>query len=137
MEHHHPAGLGQRRRQVGVQVVGGLPALPGLEEVVDRLVKATFDATTATPYEAEVRRAMQRVLVDAIDLRAVRTVAAGDAIISPRVTRRMIELTRGVGLKFAMSDACPKPITPASCALASAACATTATTPTSSGAPTR
>ncbi|HTM31571.1 MAG TPA: zinc-dependent metalloprotease [Vicinamibacterales bacterium] len=40
------------------------PALPGLEEVVDRLVKATFDATTATPYEAEVRRATQRVLVD-------------------------------------------------------------------------
>jgi hypothetical protein len=40
------------------------PALPGLEEVVDRLVKATFDATTVTPYEAEVRRATQRVLVD-------------------------------------------------------------------------
>jgi DNA-binding NarL/FixJ family response regulator len=28
-------------------------------------------------------------------VRAVRTVAAGDAIISPRVTRRMLELTRG------------------------------------------
>jgi hypothetical protein len=40
------------------------PALPGLEGVVDRLVKATFDAPTATPYEAEVRRATERVLVD-------------------------------------------------------------------------
>jgi Met-zincin/Domain of unknown function (DUF5117) len=40
------------------------PALPGLEDVIDRLVKATFDATTATPYEAEVRRATERVLVD-------------------------------------------------------------------------
>jgi Met-zincin/Domain of unknown function (DUF5117) len=40
------------------------PALPGLEEVVDRLMKATFDATTATPYEAEIRRAEERVLVD-------------------------------------------------------------------------
>jgi hypothetical protein len=40
------------------------PTLPGLEEVIDRLVKATFDATTATPYEAEVRRAEERVLVD-------------------------------------------------------------------------
>jgi hypothetical protein len=40
------------------------PALPGLDEVIDRLVKATFDAATATPYEAEVRRATQRVLVD-------------------------------------------------------------------------
>jgi hypothetical protein len=40
------------------------PALPSLEEVVDRLVKATFDAPAATPYEQEVRRAEERVLVD-------------------------------------------------------------------------
>jgi hypothetical protein len=42
------------------------PALPGLEEVIDRLVKATFDAAAATPYEAEVRRAEERVLVDRV-----------------------------------------------------------------------
>ena len=40
------------------------PALPGLAEVIDRFVKATFDAVTASPYEAEVRRAAERVLVD-------------------------------------------------------------------------
>jgi Met-zincin/Domain of unknown function (DUF5117) len=40
------------------------PALPGLEEVIDRLTKATFDAPATTPYEAEVRRAEERVLVD-------------------------------------------------------------------------
>lgn len=40
------------------------PALPGLEDVIDRLVQATFDAPTASPYEAEVRRATERVLVD-------------------------------------------------------------------------
>jgi hypothetical protein len=40
------------------------PNLPGLGEVIDRLVKATVDAATATPYEAEVRRAEERVLVD-------------------------------------------------------------------------
>ncbi len=40
------------------------PSLPGLEEVVDRLTKATFDAAAATPYEAEIRRAEERVLVD-------------------------------------------------------------------------
>jgi hypothetical protein len=40
------------------------PTLPGLEEVIDRLTKATFDAMTASPYEAEVRRAEERVLVD-------------------------------------------------------------------------
>ncbi len=40
------------------------PSLPGLEEVVDRLTKATFDAPVASPYEAEIRRAEERVLVD-------------------------------------------------------------------------
>ena len=42
------------------------PTLPGLEEVLDRLVKATFDAPAATPYEAEIRRAEERVLVDRV-----------------------------------------------------------------------
>ena len=42
------------------------PALPGLEEVIDRLTKATFDAAAATPYEAEVKRAEERVLVDRV-----------------------------------------------------------------------
>ena len=42
------------------------PALPGLGEVIDRFTKATFDAPTASPYEAEVRRAAERVLVDRV-----------------------------------------------------------------------
>jgi hypothetical protein len=42
------------------------PTLPGLEEVIDRLTKATFDAVTASAYEAEVRRATERVLVDRV-----------------------------------------------------------------------
>jgi hypothetical protein len=42
------------------------PTLPGLVEVIDRLAKATFDATAATPYEQEVRRAEERVLVDRV-----------------------------------------------------------------------
>ncbi len=40
------------------------PALPSLEEVIDQLTKATFGAAVATPYEAEVRRSEERVLVD-------------------------------------------------------------------------
>ena len=40
------------------------PTLPGLEEVIDRLSKATFDALAATPYEAAIRRAEERVFVD-------------------------------------------------------------------------
>jgi hypothetical protein len=42
------------------------PSLPGLEEVIDRLTKATFDAAAANPYEAEIRRAEERVLVDRV-----------------------------------------------------------------------
>jgi len=42
------------------------PSLPGLEEVIDRLSKAVFDAPTASPYEAEIRRAEERVLVDRV-----------------------------------------------------------------------
>lgn len=42
------------------------PDLPGLEEVIDRLTKAVFDATTASPYEAEIRRAEERVLIDRV-----------------------------------------------------------------------
>ncbi len=40
------------------------PSLPSLEEVVDQLTKATFGAATTTPYEAEIRRSEERVLVD-------------------------------------------------------------------------
>jgi hypothetical protein len=40
------------------------PVQPGLEEVLDRLTKAVFDAVTASAYEAEVRRAEERVLAD-------------------------------------------------------------------------
>jgi hypothetical protein len=42
------------------------PALPGLGEVIDRLTRATFDAVTTSPYEAEVRRATERVFVDRV-----------------------------------------------------------------------
>jgi hypothetical protein len=42
------------------------PSLPGLEEVIDRLTKAIFDASVANAYEAEVRRAEERVLVDRV-----------------------------------------------------------------------
>jgi hypothetical protein len=40
--------------------------LPGLEEAIDRLVAATFDAAASTPYEEEVRRAAERALVDRV-----------------------------------------------------------------------
>jgi hypothetical protein len=42
------------------------PTLPGLSEVIDRFTRATFDADTASPYEQEVRRAAERVLVNRV-----------------------------------------------------------------------
>jgi hypothetical protein len=42
------------------------PSLPGLEEVIDRLTKAIFDAPVASPYEAEIRRTEERVMVDRV-----------------------------------------------------------------------
>ena len=41
-------------------------SLPGLGEVIDRLIRATFDQPTSGSYEQEVRRAEERVLVDRV-----------------------------------------------------------------------
>jgi hypothetical protein len=56
--------LDRASRMVGQHAVN--PQLPGLEDVIDRLTTATFDAPTATPYEQAVRRAEERVLVDRV-----------------------------------------------------------------------
>jgi hypothetical protein len=40
------------------------PTLPGLEDVVEAIRVATFGAATRTPYEAEIKRATERVFVD-------------------------------------------------------------------------
>ncbi len=42
------------------------PTLPGLEEVIDKLTAATFDAADDDAYEAAVKRAEQRVLVSRV-----------------------------------------------------------------------
>jgi hypothetical protein len=41
------------------------PSLPSLDEVLTRLVDATFGATASGPYEEEIQRTAERVLVDA------------------------------------------------------------------------
>jgi hypothetical protein len=41
-------------------------SLPGLGEVIDRLVRASFDQPTTSTYEAAIRRAVERVLVDRV-----------------------------------------------------------------------
>jgi hypothetical protein len=72
------------------------PALPGLEEVIGVLVDATFKAATATPYEAEIARATQRVLVDDLmTLAAGAPMAQVRAIASLALKNRMAAMTIG------------------------------------------
>jgi hypothetical protein len=40
------------------------PSLPGLDEVIDTLVASTFGARGRTPYQAEIQRASERVVID-------------------------------------------------------------------------
>jgi hypothetical protein len=55
------------------------PGLPGLHDVLDRLMSATFEARPANAYEAEIARAVQRVLIERlIDL-------AGGSNVMPQV----------------------------------------------------
>ena len=71
------------------------PALPGLGEVLDSLGSAAFGASARTPYEAEVRRAVQRVVVE--QLMALAGTAAMPqvrALATDRLARRMTALRR-------------------------------------------
>ncbi|HSJ63738.1 MAG TPA: hypothetical protein VK922_07510, partial [Gemmatimonadaceae bacterium] len=71
------------------------PTLPGLGEVLDSLGSAAFAAAARTPYEAEVRRAVQRVAVE--QLMALSGNAAMPqvrALATDRLTRRLAALRR-------------------------------------------
>jgi hypothetical protein len=63
---HHTVGalLEPRRaaRMVAQRAID--PSLPGLAQVLARLTSGVFDARTATPYEAEVNRRVERVVVE-------------------------------------------------------------------------
>jgi hypothetical protein len=59
------------------------PSLPGLPEVIDRIVAAAFDAPAPSPYEAEIKRGIQEVVVgrlidlaDTAPMAQVRAIAA-------------------------------------------------------------
>jgi len=65
------------------------PSLPGLETVIDRFIRATFDAPTTNAYEAEVRRSEERVLVNRVAWLAV---AAGNAQVRAIATLKLNRL---------------------------------------------
>jgi hypothetical protein len=71
------------------------PALPGLGEVLDSLGSAAFGAAARTPYEAEVRRAVQRVAVEQMMALAGNAgMPQVRALAADRLTRRLAALRR-------------------------------------------
>jgi len=74
------------------------PALPGLEEVIDALYAASFSAPTRNAYEAEVKRAVERVVVDELmELAGTAPMSQVRAIATLKLQRRAAELTGGGG----------------------------------------
>jgi len=49
-----------------VEQAGLDPSLPGLDEVIDNVLDATFNAPAANAYEQEIRRTVQRVAIEQI-----------------------------------------------------------------------
>jgi hypothetical protein len=69
-------------------------ALPGLDTVIDRLVSATFAAESANAYEAEIARAVQRVVVERLmTLASNADMAQVRAIATQKLQQRQQRLT--------------------------------------------
>jgi hypothetical protein len=69
------------------------PSLPGLGDVIDSVFAATFGATARTPYEQEVRRAVERVAIDELmDLAGSAPMSQVRAIATLKLQRRGSEL---------------------------------------------
>ena len=100
------------------------PSLPGLDDVVNAISEATFRATAATPYEAEIARATQRVLVDNLmGLAASAAMPQVRAIAMQKLQQRMTALSalsatagdRGANAALLVSDIkrfMDRPLTP-------------------------
>jgi hypothetical protein len=74
------------------------PSLPGLEDVLDALLDATFGARTRTAYQAEVARAVQRVAVDGlVGLAASAGMPQVRAVATLRLERRLADLRTAAG----------------------------------------
>jgi hypothetical protein len=78
------------------------PTLPGLEDVIDRFTRATFDATTANAYEAEVRRAEERVLVNRVAWLAA---ASGNAQVRAIATLKLNRLANRLRTETGKTEA--------------------------------
>jgi len=71
------------------------PSLPGLEEILDRIFTATFGSRPANPYEAEVKRAVERVVIEELmTLGATAEMPQVRAVATARLQQRQSELGR-------------------------------------------
>ena len=69
------------------------PSLPGLEDVVDAVLTGSFGAQARTPYEAEVKRAVERVVVDElIDLASSAPMSQVRAVATYKLTKQGTQL---------------------------------------------
>ena len=73
------------------------PSLPGLDDVLDQVIDGVFKAKTASPYEAEVKRAVESVLVERL-----MGVAANARM--PQVRALVSDRLRGLATAAASSD---------------------------------
>jgi hypothetical protein len=69
------------------------PSLPGLEDVTGALLDAAFGARSRSPYEAEIARGVQRVVMDRLmELAAEAGMPQVRAVATLRLERRLAEL---------------------------------------------
>jgi len=80
------------------------PSMPGLGEVIDRLIAAAFDAPLAAPYQAEIRRSIGQVVVN-------RLIDLADA--SPVVQVRAIAVQKLKGIQARVTTSGPISAAPA------------------------
>lgn len=74
------------------------PSMPGLDEVIDALFGASFGATPGSPYEAEIKRAVERVVVERLmNLAETASMPQVRAIASLALQRQSTELGRMAG----------------------------------------
>ena len=72
------------------------PSLPGLGEVLDRMLETVADNSVRTPYEAEIRRAVERVAVERVmGLAANADMPQVRAVAMQRVRSRQAQLEAG------------------------------------------
>ena len=78
------------------------PTLPGLDDVIEALFTASFGATTRSPYEAEVKRAVERVVVDELmDLAGSAPMSQVRAVATWKLQQRGLDLGRVVAASVA------------------------------------